>query len=36
VGTRRDAAGIHGLGRVEYEVRDGEVVYADHGRCGSW
>jgi len=30
-GTRRDATGIHGFGRVEYEVRDGEVVYADHG-----
>ena len=23
--------GIHGLGRVEYEIRDGEIVYADHG-----
>ena len=30
-GGRRDATGIHGFGRVEYEVRDGEVVYADHG-----
>lgn len=30
-GVRRDATGIHGFGRVEYEVRDGEVVYADHG-----
>ena len=36
LGIRRDALGIHGLGRVEYEIRDGEVVYADGGRCGSW
>jgi len=31
LGMRRDASGIHGLGRVEYEIRDGEVVYADQG-----
>jgi 2-polyprenyl-6-methoxyphenol hydroxylase-like FAD-dependent oxidoreductase len=31
LGTRRDARGIHGLGRVEYEIRDGEIVYADSG-----
>ena len=30
-GVRNDAVGIHGLGRVEYEIRDGEVVYADSG-----
>jgi len=30
-GTRQDAIGIHSLGRVEYEIRDGEVVYADSG-----
>ena len=30
-GTRHDAIGIHGLGRVEYEIRDGEIVYADSG-----
>src|SRR3954467_6080157 len=30
-GMRRDAAGIHALGRVEYEIRDGEIVYADEG-----
>ena len=30
-GTRRDARGIHGLGRVEYEIRDGKVVYKDSG-----
>ncbi len=31
LGVRRDAVGIHGIGRLEYEVRDGEVVYADEG-----
>ncbi len=30
-GTREDAIGVHGLGRVDYEIRDGEVVYADSG-----
>ncbi|WP_239309884.1 MULTISPECIES: FAD-dependent monooxygenase [unclassified Frankia] len=30
-GTRLDAVGVHGLGRVDYEIRDGEVVYADEG-----
>ncbi len=28
---RRDALGIHGFSRVEYEIRDGKVVYADRG-----
>jgi hypothetical protein len=33
-GTRRDALGTHSLDRVEYEIRDGEVVYADcYGNC---
>ncbi len=31
LGTRRDEKGIHGIGRLEYEIRDGEVVYADGG-----
>jgi 2-polyprenyl-6-methoxyphenol hydroxylase-like FAD-dependent oxidoreductase len=31
LGTRHDAVGVHGLGRLEYEVVDGEVVYADGG-----
>ena len=35
-GIRQDALGVHALGRVEYEVRDGEVVYMDGGRYGSW
>src|SRR4029078_6827144 len=29
--TRHDAIGIHALGKVEYEIRDGEVVYMDGG-----
>ena len=35
LGIRHDAIGVHGLGRLEYEIRDGEVVYTDEGRCGS-
>ena len=31
LGARKDAAGTHGIGRVEYEIRDGAVVFADHG-----
>jgi len=31
LGIRRDDKGIHGLGRLKYEVRDGEVVYMDGG-----
>jgi len=31
LGTRRDAIGVHAIGRLEYEIRDGEVVYADMG-----
>jgi 2-polyprenyl-6-methoxyphenol hydroxylase-like FAD-dependent oxidoreductase len=31
LGIRRDALGVHGLGRLEYEIRDGEVVYVDRG-----
>ena len=31
LGVRHDALGIHGLGRVEYEIRDGEIVWADSG-----
>jgi 2-polyprenyl-6-methoxyphenol hydroxylase-like FAD-dependent oxidoreductase len=33
-GIRRDSLGIHSLGRVEYEIRDGEVVYKDEGPVG--
>jgi 2-polyprenyl-6-methoxyphenol hydroxylase-like FAD-dependent oxidoreductase len=31
LGTRHDAIGVHGLGRLEYEIIDGEVVYKDEG-----
>ncbi len=31
LGTRHDAIGVHGIGRLEYEIRDGEVVYMDRG-----
>jgi 2-polyprenyl-6-methoxyphenol hydroxylase-like FAD-dependent oxidoreductase len=30
-GMRRDATGIHSMGRVAYEIRDGKIVYADDG-----
>ena len=30
-GTRQDAIGLHGIGRVDYEIVDGEIVYADSG-----
>ncbi len=30
-GIRHDALGVHALGKVEYEIRDGEVVYKDEG-----
>jgi 2-polyprenyl-6-methoxyphenol hydroxylase-like FAD-dependent oxidoreductase len=31
LGIRHNALGINGIGRVEYEIRDGEIVYADSG-----
>ena len=34
LGIRRDALGQHAFGRAEYEIRDGEVVYADSGPVG--
>jgi 2-polyprenyl-6-methoxyphenol hydroxylase-like FAD-dependent oxidoreductase len=33
-GIHRDAFGIHSFGRMEYEIRDGEVVYLDRGPIG--
>jgi 2-polyprenyl-6-methoxyphenol hydroxylase-like FAD-dependent oxidoreductase len=33
-GFHQDALGVHALGRVEYEVRDGKVVYKDRGPVG--
>jgi 2-polyprenyl-6-methoxyphenol hydroxylase-like FAD-dependent oxidoreductase len=34
LGIRRDALGVHAIGRLEYEIRDGEVVYAGQGPVG--
>jgi 2-polyprenyl-6-methoxyphenol hydroxylase-like FAD-dependent oxidoreductase len=34
LGIRRTAAGMHALGKVEYEIRDGEVVYKAGGTVG--
>ncbi|MEA2426276.1 MAG: 3-(3-hydroxy-phenyl)propionate hydroxylase, partial [Thermoleophilaceae bacterium] len=31
LGIRHDANGMHALGRVEYEIHDGEVVFSDEG-----
>jgi 2-polyprenyl-6-methoxyphenol hydroxylase-like FAD-dependent oxidoreductase len=31
LGMRRDAIGVHAIGRLEYEIHDGEVVYKDEG-----
>jgi 2-polyprenyl-6-methoxyphenol hydroxylase-like FAD-dependent oxidoreductase len=33
-GIRRDAIGIHSLGRIDYTIRDGEIIYADEGPVG--
>ena len=30
-GIHSDERGLHSFGRVEYEIRDGEIVYPDHG-----
>jgi 3-(3-hydroxy-phenyl)propionate hydroxylase len=34
LGVHRDARGMHALGRAEYEIRDGQVVYAETGPVG--
>ena len=31
LGIRHDEKGTHALGRAEYEIRDGEIVYGDEG-----
>jgi 2-polyprenyl-6-methoxyphenol hydroxylase-like FAD-dependent oxidoreductase len=31
LGTRHDAIGVHGLGRLEYEIVGGEIVFKDEG-----
>ena len=33
-GVRRDALGTHAIAPVDYEIRDGRIVYADHGPIG--
>ena len=33
-GIRRDAVGIHSIGRIDYEIRDGKIIYADEGPVG--
>ena len=34
LGIRQDEVGTHSFGRAEYEIRDGEIVYADEGPVG--
>jgi flavin-dependent dehydrogenase len=34
LGIRRTASGMHALGKVEYEIKDGEVVYQKGGTVG--
>jgi 2-polyprenyl-6-methoxyphenol hydroxylase-like FAD-dependent oxidoreductase len=34
LGIRQDEFGTHAFGRVDYEIRDGEIVYADEGPVG--
>lgn len=34
LGIHRNAFGIHSFGKVEYEIRDGEVVYGEGGPVG--
>jgi 2-polyprenyl-6-methoxyphenol hydroxylase-like FAD-dependent oxidoreductase len=34
LGIHRNAFGIHSFGRMEYEIRDGKVVYKDTGPIG--
>ncbi|MEA2573463.1 MAG: 3-(3-hydroxy-phenyl)propionate hydroxylase [Chloroflexia bacterium] len=34
LGIRRDARGMHALGKVEYEIHDGKVVYKEGGTVG--
>ncbi|HET7482628.1 MAG TPA: FAD-dependent monooxygenase [Actinomycetota bacterium] len=33
-GIRQDELGTHSFGRKDYEIRDGEIVYADEGPVG--
>src|SRR5438874_3030324 len=31
LGMRQDAVGLHGIGRVDYEMRNGKIIYKDEG-----
>ena len=31
LGIRRDAIGVHAIGREKYEIRDGKIIYMDEG-----
>ncbi|HEY7098362.1 MAG TPA: FAD-dependent monooxygenase [Terriglobales bacterium] len=31
LGMRQDAFGFHGIGRVQYEIRDGKIIYKEEG-----
>jgi 2-polyprenyl-6-methoxyphenol hydroxylase-like FAD-dependent oxidoreductase len=34
LGIKRTASGTHAIGKVEYEIRDGEIIYEPGGRVG--
>ena len=34
LGVHRNPFGIHAFGRMDYEIRDGAIIYADHGPIG--
>src|SRR5687767_15983540 len=34
LGIRQDELGTHAFNRLEYEIRDGEIIYADEGPVG--
>ncbi|NTJ64965.1 hypothetical protein G6M50_28615 [Agrobacterium rhizogenes] len=34
LGIRHDTLGMHSLGRFEYEIRDGKIIYPDEGPVG--
>lgn len=34
LGIRHTPTGVHSIGRIQYEIKNGKVVYADHGPVG--
>ncbi len=34
LGIKRTASGTHAIGKVEYEIRDGEIIYKPGGKVG--